>query len=75
MGSWEFRAEHPGSERPPTEAFAPSRRGLAGVKLAEIMATTGLAKSSASQIRSTRTAPHVRHRAALSELAGTPWLD
>ena len=67
-GLSDWRAEH-GSSRPPPEAFAPIRKSLAGMKLAEIMAATGLSKSMASQVRSGRTTPHVRHWAALTELA------
>jgi hypothetical protein len=74
-GVHDWRAEHPDSHRPPAEAFAPIRDGLASVKLSEIMAATGLAKSSASQIRSGRTVPAVRHWAALAELAGVPCPD
>jgi len=74
-GVHDWRTEHPNSERPPAEAFAPIRERLAGVKLAEIMAATGLAKSSASQVRSGRTVPHVRHWSALARLAGVDWPD
>lgn len=51
-GLVQWRDEHPGEERPPTDAFAPIREGLRGVKLTEIRAATGLSKSMASQIRS-----------------------
>jgi hypothetical protein len=67
----------PKRQRAPPEAFAPIRDGLAGVKLTEIMAATGLAKSTASQLCSGRTVPHVRHWPALATLAGVslPSLD
>jgi hypothetical protein len=68
-GVRDWRAEHPDSKRPRAEAFAPIRDGLVGVPLAEIVAATGLAKSSASQVRSGRVVPHVRHWSALSALA------
>jgi CRISPR-associated protein Cas1 len=71
-GVHDWRAEHGDARRPSPEAFAPIRDGLAGVKLTEIMAATGLSKSTASQIRSGRTVPHVRHWPALAELAGLP---
>jgi hypothetical protein len=70
-GLAEWRAEHADRDRPPPEAFAPIRDSLAGVKLREIMAATGLSKSMASQIRSGRAVPHVRHWPALFRLAGT----
>jgi CRISP-associated protein Cas1 len=72
-GVHDWRAANPCESRPPAEAFAPIREGLAGVKLAEIMTAAGLAKSSASQIRSGRTVPHVRHWPALAALAGVRW--
>jgi hypothetical protein len=68
-GVAEWHSEHPDATRPPAEAFAPIRDGLASVKLAAMMAATGLAKSSASQVRSGRTVPHVRHWSALADLA------
>jgi hypothetical protein len=43
---------------------------LAGVKLREIMDACGVAKSSASEIRSGRHLPALRHWPALAELAG-----
>jgi hypothetical protein len=45
-------------------------RGLATVKLSEITATTGLSKSSASQVRAGKWTPHVSTWPALAELAG-----
>jgi CRISPR-associated endonuclease Cas1 len=71
-GLHDWKAEHGDAKRPSPEAFAPIRDGLAGVKLTEIMAATELSKSTASQIRSGRTVPHVRHWPALAELAGLP---
>jgi hypothetical protein len=65
----DWRGKNPNSEHPPAEAFGSIRRGLADVKLTAIMAAAGLAKSSASQIRSGRTVPHVRHWSALAALA------
>jgi hypothetical protein len=38
------------------------------VKLADIMAATGLSKTSASMVRAGRTVPHVRHWPALRSL-------
>jgi len=64
----QWRSEHLGEERAPTEAFAPIHERLVGVKLAEIMTATGLSKSMASQIRSGRVVPHVRHWPALVRL-------
>jgi hypothetical protein len=64
-----WRAEHLGEESPPSYAFALIRDRLAGSKLTEIMAATGLSKSMASQIRSGRVVPHVRHWPALADLA------
>jgi hypothetical protein len=69
-GVHDWRAGHPDEARPPPEAFAPIRDGLASVKLTAIMAATGLAKSTASQLRSGRAVPHVRHWPALAALAG-----
>jgi hypothetical protein len=68
-GVHDWRSEHPGEARPPAEAFAPIRDRLASVKLTAIMVATGLAKSTASQVRSGRAVPHVRHWQALEELA------
>jgi len=73
-GVRDWRAEHPDSPRPPAEAFASIRAGLASVKLAQIMAATGLAKSTASQVRSGRAVPHARHWPALAQLARVAWL-
>jgi transcriptional regulator with XRE-family HTH domain len=39
-------------------------------ELTAIMAATGLAKSTASQVRSGRAVPHARHLPALAELVG-----
>lgn len=68
-GLAEWRAKHPGEHRRSPEAFAPIRAGIAKVKLSEIMAVTGLSKSTASQIRSGRVVPHARHWLPLSRLA------
>lgn len=68
-GLVQWRADHPVGERPPAEAFAVIREGLGRLKLTEIMAATRLSKSMASQIRSGRTVPHVRHWQALATLA------
>ncbi len=62
-----FDAEHVGP-RPDRDLFAPIRDGLAGVKLAKIMAATGLSKTSASMVRAGKTVPHVRHWRALERL-------
>jgi hypothetical protein len=70
-GVRDWEAEHPDTARPSPESFAPIRKRLALVKLAEIMAATGLSKSTASQIRSGRVIPHARHWSALSELASS----
>lgn len=51
------------------DAFDPVREGLAGRKLAEIIAAIGLSTSMASQIRSGRIVPHARLWPALSVLA------
>ncbi len=66
-----WKAEHPGATAQP-EAFEPIRLGLVSRKvlLKEIMATTGLAKSSASMLRSGRHVPALRHWPALAALAG-----
>lgn len=63
-----YTAEHP-DVRPDAQRFAPIRDALTGVRLAEIMAATGLSKTSASTIRSGRVVPHVRHWDALGDLA------
>jgi CRISPR-associated endonuclease Cas1 len=67
-----WRAEHPGAKVRPAD-FEPVRAGLAKVKLSEIMAATGVAKSTASMIRSGRHVPALRHWEALAELAGLPF--
>ncbi len=64
-----WRAEHPHATADPAH-FAPIRAGLAGVKLAEIMATLGCSKASASSWRSGRVVPALRHWPALAVLAG-----
>jgi CRISPR-associated endonuclease Cas1 len=69
-GIREWRTEHTDDERRAPETFVQIREGLADIKLVDIMAATGLSKSMASQIRSGRTVPHVRHWPALAELAG-----
>jgi hypothetical protein len=63
-----YDAEHPGT-RPDPEAFASIRERLAAVKLNEIMAATGLSKTTASQIRLGSVVPHRRHWPALQQLA------
>jgi hypothetical protein len=68
-GVHDWKAEHPDAARPSAEVFAPIREGLDGVKVADIMAATGLSKTTASQIRSGRVLPHVRHWPAVTELA------
>lgn len=50
------------------EAWPGIRAGLAGVKLAEITAATGLSKSFASAIRAGKSTPHPSLWAALAEL-------
>lgn len=64
-----WRAEHRGQLAQP-EDFAPIRAGLAKVRLAEIMAAAGVAKSTASMIRSGRHVPALRHWEPLAALAG-----
>ena len=48
------------------------RAGLAAVKLADIMAATGVSKSFASTVRSGSSRPHVSLWPALADLAGVP---
>jgi hypothetical protein len=64
-----WKSEHPDARTDP-EAF---RReilpGLQQVKLTEIMRATGMAKSSASMVRSGMRVPALRHWRALAELA------
>ena len=67
-GIAEWQAEHSDDDRPSREAFAPIREALTGLKLTEIMTATGLSKSMASQIRSGRAVPHIRHWEALRAL-------
>lgn len=50
-------------------AWAAILPGLQSVKLAEIVATTGLSKSFASRIRAGLSTPHASHWTALAELA------
>jgi hypothetical protein len=68
----EWRTAHAGEERPSPDAFAPIRDALVDVKLMDIVAATGLSKSMASQVRSGRAVPHVRHWATLARVAGVP---
>jgi hypothetical protein len=74
-GLADWRIGQLGEERLPPEGFNPIRERLAGFKLMQIMAATGLSKSMASQIRSGRTVPHVRHWQALARLAGISWRE
>jgi hypothetical protein len=46
--------------------------GLATVKLAEIMAATGLSKSFASRVRGGRSTPDISTWAAMGALVGVP---
>jgi hypothetical protein len=68
-GLAEWRDEHANEDGPSREAFVSIRDGLAQVKLTEIMTATGLSKSMASQIRSGRAIPHIRHWQALTRLS------
>jgi hypothetical protein len=54
--------------RPDRAAFVPVAARLAGVKLADIMAATGMSNTSASMVRAGRTVPHPRHWDALRSL-------
>ena len=73
-----WRAERPGAPGPgcPLDPAQANRfrdlvlPRLAGVRLREIMAVLGVAKSSASEIRSGRHLPALWHWPALAELAG-----
>jgi CRISPR-associated endonuclease Cas1 len=64
-----WKAEHPHARVDPEE-FAPIREGLAKVSLADIMEATGCSRSAASQWRSGRYVPALRHWEALTTLAG-----
>ncbi len=66
-----WKAEHPRARVTPEE-FGPIRERLAGVSLADIMEATGCSKSAASQWRSGRYVPALRHWEALAELVGMP---
>jgi len=73
-----WRADQPGAPGPgvPLDPLQAERfrqavlPALARVTLHEIMAATGVAKSSASEIRSGRHLPALRRRPALAALAG-----
>jgi hypothetical protein len=65
----QWKAENPHVHATPEE-FEPIRAGLAGVSLADIMAATGCSKSAASQWRSGRYVPAIRHWPALAGLVG-----
>ncbi|MHB1582508.1 MAG: CRISPR-associated endonuclease Cas1 [Acidimicrobiales bacterium] len=64
-----WKAEHPRVRVTPEE-FEPIREGLTNVSLAEIMQATGCSRSAASQWRSGRYVPALRHWSGLAELAG-----
>ena len=64
-----WRAEHPNAEADPAD-FEPIRERLAKVTLRQIMEVTGVAKSTASMIRSGRHVPALRHWPLLAELVG-----
>ena len=64
-----WKAEHPHARVNPEE-FAPIREGLAKVSLGDIMEATGCSRSAASQWRSGRYVPALRHWEALADLVG-----
>jgi hypothetical protein len=64
-----WKAEHAGEVGDPTVFARSILPGLAKVKLSEIMAACGVAKSTASMIRSGRHVPALRHWEALAELS------
>lgn len=66
-----WKAEHPHARVNPEE-FAPIREGLSKVSLADIMEATGCSRSAASQWRSGRYVPALRHWKQLATLAGRP---
>jgi CRISPR-associated endonuclease Cas1 len=66
----EWEQANPGTVHDPEIFRRDILRGLATVKLSEITATTGLSKSSASQVRAGKWTPHVSTWPALAELAG-----
>ena len=64
-----WRGEHPGEKGDPEVYRSEVLPGLAGVPLSRIMEVCGVAKSSASAIRSGKRVPHERHWGALEELS------
>lgn len=64
-----WREEHPLVKRDPEEFRRSILPGLQGVPLSEIMRACGMAKSTASAIRSGKSVPAERHWDALKELA------
>jgi hypothetical protein len=66
-----WKAEHPGAAADPETFWREILPGLQKRKLTEIMAATGMAKSSASSVRAGIRVPALRHWSALAELANT----
>ena len=64
----QWKADHPRARVTPEE-FAPIRERLAAVSLSDIMAATGCSRSAASQWRSGRYVPALRHWSALADVA------
>jgi CRISPR-associated protein Cas1 len=72
-----WQREHPDFETPRDHYLAEIRPNLASVKLRDIMAATGLSKSTTSMIRSGKHIPAARHWPKLAALTGvdTPRRD
>lgn len=65
--AWE--ESHKGMVRPDPSEFAPIAESLARIPLVAIAQTMGTSRSAASQVRSGRRVPHVRHWEPLAALA------
>jgi CRISPR-associated protein Cas1 len=68
-----WKREHPDANTPRELYLETILPRLAGIKLRDIMAATGLTKSTASMIRSGRHVPAQRHWPALAGIAGVAW--
>jgi hypothetical protein len=63
-----WRAEHPDERGDPEEFRRTILPGLANIKLAEMMSTCGVSKTTASQWRAGQTTPSYRHWETLRRL-------
>jgi len=67
-----WKTDHPGERGDPEQYRRDILPGLANVKLADIMASCKVSKTSASQYRNGRSTPALRHWPALAALAERP---